>query len=259
MENRDDHGDLAVDVSGLFDAPRRRYLLYCLHLFTNPVRLSNIAYQVSIWEGEGTADDLVTARYRTYMSLYHDHLPELTAAGIVEYDQTEDMVELGARDPDLKDRLEEHLSRELDDLLRAEHATVGADTESALPDDLYRALAAPERRQLLSALLDRRELTFEEATTVLVGWQTTTEGPVGPDERDRLREALYHVHLPLLEDVGLLTYDREDDVVQLSTLSGPVRDAIRFATRQDRLTPPDRSRDDGSPRRERDTTDEGRT
>jgi hypothetical protein len=31
---------------------------------------------------------------QTYLSLYHNHLPKLSSAGVVQYDQDQDMVQL---------------------------------------------------------------------------------------------------------------------------------------------------------------------
>ncbi len=228
-ESRDDQAEETENGSALFEAPRRRYLLYCLYLYSNPVLLSDITYQVTIWEGNQRSDDVAEERYHTYMSLYHDHLPELADEGLVEYDQQEDVVTLGPKKGEIEERLERQLSQEIDTLLSAEQATLGNDLPAAVPDDVYRALAQSERRQLLSHLLEEQTVTLNEATDIIVGWKVTAEGPVGPDERERIRGALHHIHLPLLEEVGLVSYDREREEIQLSSLTDPVRGVIESA------------------------------
>lgn len=241
----DERGEHPADTSDVLDEARRRYLMYCLHLYSNPVRLSDIAYQITIWEGAATADDLARERHRTYMSLYHDHLPTLEEAGLVEYDQREDIVEVGPAGERLQDALEDRLAREIDDLLEAEHSTFGEETPAVLPDMLHRALAAPERRQLLSYLLEQPRTTLEEATDVLAGWLTEHEQMVDPGDHERIRTTLHHVHLPLLEEAGVITYDAEDEVIRLSSLSDPVQETVRSAARYHRTTRTDRWHHDG--------------
>src|SRR6056297_131920 len=85
----------AVDPEGLLSDRRRRYLLYCLHMYANPLRLPDIAHQVTVWERPDSPGVCLKARLETYMSLYHDHLPTLRDRDVVQYEQTEDIVELG--------------------------------------------------------------------------------------------------------------------------------------------------------------------
>lgn len=83
----------------------------------------------------------------------------------------------------------------------------------------YRAMASRERRRLLYVLLDRDERTVEEVATVLVGWDATESGTVGdPDDRNLVLLRLVHIHLPLLDDVGLVAYDEDRGTVRLESL-----------------------------------------
>lgn len=250
-EDGGESGQVLTEVPAPLDCARRRYLLYCLRLYSNPVRLSDVAYQITVWEGQDTGEDIAKERHRTYMSLYHDHLPELVEADLVAYDQQEDVVELGPREDEIADALDRALCREVDSLLAAEHSTFGdgegqqsaggtGSGSHTLPETLYRVLAAPERRQLLTYLLEHPQTTLDEAADVLVGWRTADERAVGPADHDRIRTTLHHVHLPALEDAGLVTYDLETEEVRLSSLTGPVREAIRSAARYHRTTRPDR-------------------
>jgi len=74
---------------------------------------------------------------------------------------------------------------------------------STATDDLFDALSDGQRRHLLAALLDAK---------------TTSELPVcveryteGSTRRELVR--LHHVHLPKLDSLGFLTWDREAGVV----------------------------------------------
>lgn len=101
---------------------RRRYLLYCLYIFSNPVRLPDIADQITIWENDGTVVAHCEKRLHTYEALYHDHLPVLEDAAVVEYSQTEDMVALMPAGEQLAKPLSEQYSTEITDLLSTETA-----------------------------------------------------------------------------------------------------------------------------------------
>jgi len=112
----------AADTETLLADRRRRYLLYCLHLYANPLRLPDAAHQVTVWEQPGGSDVCLERRLETYMSLYHDHLPILTGADLVRYEQGEDMVELGPAADRITPPLESRLRRDVDELLHAESA-----------------------------------------------------------------------------------------------------------------------------------------
>lgn len=104
-----------------------------------------------------------------------------------------------------------------------------ADTDGDLPppDDLFRALANSKRRRLLSVLSTESPVSLEELTDILVGWECTVDGPVGPDERAQVKIELVHAHLPLLKDAGLVVV--EDETVRRADLSDPVEAVIDFA------------------------------
>ena len=73
---------------------RRRYALYCLFRFTTPMTLPTLADRVTELEYGAPAESLLDERLCVYMSLYHDHIPPLAEAGIVEYSQEGDTVDL---------------------------------------------------------------------------------------------------------------------------------------------------------------------
>lgn len=105
----------------------------------------------------------------------------------------------------------------------------GDDAYLALSEDeLYRALAAQRRRQLLY-LLHRgdRERSVEELSILLAGWEATERGRMTTaDDRYRIHAELHHIHLPLLADLDILDYDREDKAVRLAYLPEPLAESI---------------------------------
>jgi hypothetical protein len=86
---------LPLDViHDLLAARRRRYVLYCLYLYANPMRLPDVAEQVIEWEHGRPSDELLDERLRAYNDLYHTHVPKLVEFDVVGYSQSEDMLEL---------------------------------------------------------------------------------------------------------------------------------------------------------------------
>lgn len=105
-------------------------------------------------------------------------------------------------------------------------------------DRLYRALASTRRRRLLWLLLEEERRPVEEAVSVLLGWDVSTaEGMKTPEDRRRLVIELVHVHLPLLEESGIVSYDRKSGFVELETLDPPVEALIRRSVGSDPSTP----------------------
>ena len=111
------------DISEILAHPYRRYILYYVHFYANPVGLADIAHQITIWETNEPADEKLQERLTIYHSLYHDHLPKLSDAGVIEYDQEEDVVELGRAAEQLVLPLEDEFHAEVVDLLEAERCT----------------------------------------------------------------------------------------------------------------------------------------
>lgn len=115
----------------------------------------------------------------------------------------------------------------------------GNDSAPQLSDDrLYRALASTQRRRLLCFLLEADETTADELATVLTGWNASEQGTMGTKEdREQLGMALRHIHLPLLSDVGLVSYDRQDETVSIETLVPAVRELIRRSVDREQPSP----------------------
>ena len=99
------------------------------------------------------------------------------------------------------------------------------------PDDLFKALANSKRRRVLAALPDGSEMSVDELTDILVGWQSTADGPANPDEWAKVKIELVHAHLPLLADAGLVTY--EDEEIGRAAYPEPVEELVTFAGKYD--------------------------
>ncbi|MFW5956362.1 MAG: DUF7344 domain-containing protein [Halorhabdus sp.] len=112
-------------------------------------------------------------------------------------------------------------------------AEVEAGSDPLLTEDgFYQALSSRRRRRLLSVLLGRDERTVEELATVLTGWETTeTGGMATPEDRDTVMTSLLQVHLPLLEEAGLIVYDRDQGTDRAESLDAAVADLITRSIR----------------------------
>jgi hypothetical protein len=112
---------LSLDtILNLLAARRRRYVLYSLYLYANPMRLPDVAEQVTEWEHDAPGDELLEERLRAYNHLYHADIPKLANADVVAYSQAEDMVELGCNAVHLRP----HLERTADDDLEMESLSI---------------------------------------------------------------------------------------------------------------------------------------
>lgn len=94
-------------------------------------------------------------------------------------------------------------------------------------DDLYRALAATERRRVLYVLQESGEQTVGQLATLLAGWEASTSGRMRDSrDHDRIAIELVHVHLPMLADLGLLTFHQEADRVRPVEIGAAVADLL---------------------------------
>ena len=82
-------------------------------------------------------------------------------------------------------------------------------------NELHGAFTSGRRRTTLSMLAGRSTPVdgVTIARAVAARETGTTPESVTPDRAEEVRTMLYHVHLPKLDEAGLIEYDRDDDVV----------------------------------------------
>jgi len=76
-------------------------------------------------------------------------------------------------------------------------------------DDVFRLLANARRREIV-AVLDASDANWIERDRLLADPSGTDDGMEAIEARD----ALHHVHLPMLEDLGLIEYDRQSGAIR---------------------------------------------
>ena len=117
------------------------------------------------------------------------------------------------------------------------------------------AVAADERRRLaLHYLRDRETADLDELATVVSGWtraRRTDAETVTPDERERVRTALHHVHLPRLVDAGAVSYDADAGVVKLDAPSDLLVSVLERSLVDERRLANERADADGTGRDDR--------
>ncbi|PSQ01291.1 hypothetical protein BRC94_04195 [Halobacteriales archaeon QS_5_70_17] len=92
-------------------------------------------------------------------------------------------------------------------------------TETALSEEkLYAALAEDRRRRTLSYLVETgAAATLDELTTAIAAAEDRTPPTdLSPSTTRTVGIALHHVHLPKLDEKGLVEYDSDDRVVSLT-------------------------------------------
>lgn len=89
-------------------------------------------------------------------------------------------------------------------------------TTAELTDSERSRLLADERRRTVLAVLAERStpLSVKELASAVVERETVGSGR-DIDRQDEVLLTLHHVHLPLLDDVGVVDYDAEEHRVEL--------------------------------------------
>lgn len=87
------------------------------------------------------------------------------------------------------------------------------------PTSVFDALAHARRRVLLSILVERQgPITEHElAAQIAACEQETPPGDETNEKHEQIQLSLSHCHLPKLEDVGLIEYDRDEGAVVTDT------------------------------------------
>lgn len=93
-------------------------------------------------------------------------------------------------------------------------------------DSAFRLLGDQQRRHALYLLREHGEMAIDDLADVLTGWLAVRndEGAT-PDDRERIRLRLVHVHVPKLEAAGIVDFEAESGRVTLDRLP-PVVDRL---------------------------------
>lgn len=84
---------------------------------------------------------------------------------------------------------------------------VGPEFDPQTLDTYYHVLADERRRIVIRLLEHESTVHFDDLARKVYQRESLTDSP------EKVRISLIHQHVPLLADVGVLEYDREDEVV----------------------------------------------
>lgn len=180
---------------------RRRTILGLLADRPDPIPQTGLSVQIAVRESDQSVEAVASEEIeRIERELYHRDLPALESVELVEWNR-------GA----------EIISRTDHPLYRDPQfgSLVGDDAE--FWDDLLPHIADTRRQRLLGILsnADERVPVDTVATKLLVREVTADEDKVvSTDGFDALRSDLYHVHLPKLDDCGLVEWNRGNETVE---------------------------------------------
>lgn len=189
-------------VLQLLADPLQRQVLAVLATQDGSMTVRELAAKL-VATGQGGSAESVRAKLR------HVHLPKLEAAGFVSWDQSRAVV-TGDTGPTYTER----------ELLRV----VEAVDEGW--GDVLETVTCERRRTVLAVLDSRSELSLDDLAREVAA-REAAGSPPSPGIDD-LRLQLHHVHLPKLEQAGVVDYDPENRTVTSRGLPAlPGEDVVR--------------------------------
>ncbi|MFC4436772.1 MULTISPECIES: DUF7344 domain-containing protein [Natrialbaceae] len=93
LEQREESSEAVDEAFELLADERRRLLLQVMRTYSEELTLPDAAEEVAVRENGCKVTELSAERVaNVYISLYHDHMPRLVDAGLLDYDQERDLV-----------------------------------------------------------------------------------------------------------------------------------------------------------------------
>jgi hypothetical protein len=103
-------------------------------------------------------------------------------------------------------------------------------SESALSQDVvFDILSSSRRRYVLYRLREAEgPIELTELAEQVAAWENDTEtDQITEQERKRVYVSLYQTHIPRLDDVGLVVYDRDTGQIELAEEATQIDDYLR--------------------------------
>lgn len=190
--------ELNTLFSSLAHRDRRAVLGKLYEHEPEPLTVRDLAVALSE-PGSRTKND---ATQQAIVTLEHTHLPNLADAELIEWQEACNVVH----------SVEHEVIRTMD-IYDALFDSQSAETESL--DALFRSLADTRCRITLAILQqETRPVELDTlAQKIRVVEQATDERNKSTSKK-QLMTILHHAHLPRLDDVGLISYDSEEHVVE---------------------------------------------
>lgn len=196
-------GDAFDAPEGVYEAlahPHRSTTVVILRERRRPVSTTDLATCVAARVNDKPLVEVERSEHqRVLTSLRHKHLPTLQDRGLVDW------------------------QREADEVSLAEDAVVDRDRLVALVDaratagsgQLFETLAQTRRRRAITVLSDLEEASVDRlARRVAARDARTDPGDVSEQTVDRIAVSLHHSHLPAMDAIDLVAYDRDAGTVR---------------------------------------------
>ncbi|WP_449271618.1 DUF7344 domain-containing protein [Halogeometricum borinquense] len=95
------------------------------------------------------------------------------------------------------------------------------------PDTAFDLLISRQRRDVLRFLMDHAgTIGLQELADQLVACETTTA-----EDRERTVTSLYHTHLSKLNDAGVLTFDADQQLIELEERADALKPYLELAAK----------------------------
>ena len=197
--------------------PRRRVILTTLRDH-GELPMSDLAtHMVAREEGIPTSEVTDARRDRVLTRIHHQHVPALADTGLVVYEHDEEEPRVGpavwlADDPTF-------------DAVESAFATGRTD------EVVGTLLADPVRERVVSVLREHHgSLALDDLARTVVAAERTDDSPPPEDAVTSAVVSLHHVHLPKLDDVGIVEYDTAERTVEFETVPD-IYDVVAEGTR----------------------------
>lgn len=99
----------------------------------------------------------------------------------------------------------------------------GTGSQQPSVDELFEILSHERRRAVLATLSDHQSVAVESLAADVAACESD-DSPAVPSESlvDEVHVTLHHVHLPKLDDAGLVDYDRDEKTVETTSAADAV-------------------------------------
>jgi DNA-binding transcriptional ArsR family regulator len=190
--------------------PERRIVLRTL-AESGPLTLESLAeHLVASRQGIPLREVPDDARERAVVGLYHTHLQRLSEAGFVEHDGDGEHATVSLGTAVDADRVRDLIER-----------CEGSWTP------IEALLSADRRRHVVTMLTTaERRLPVDELAEAVAVLEHGDVDAFEAADVDALRTSLHHVHLPQLDDAGVVDYDPDSRTVGLVFLPEVYRDVV---------------------------------
>lgn len=95
-------------------------------------------------------------------------------------------------------------------------------------DRVYSALEHPRRRFLCYKLQEGAEWTLSDLATSIAAWENDVPiHEVTSEQREDVYVALYHAHVPKLEDIGVVTFNQERRTITVDEQADQLLSVLR--------------------------------